>query len=203
MAFNSPNLSFLNYISGNSSQSDTTSLLQQRMAFMNKSSSGKYTMPTIADFNSATNLNQKLRVSVNLAQSVKVQTDALAQTGVTTRATAMAAQAKQAMSALETTVNGIAQDVGADGLKVTRSSIQSGLTTLRQSMVQLANAARKMSATDAQNIANTLKSMDSSAQKIAKTAGLKWSSPLGSTQNTTNTSATTTTTTPRLLDFLT
>lgn len=188
----------------NSSSSDTYSqIVQNNLSFLTKKSNGKYALPTQADFANAKTGASQLSVANKLAQSAQVQTNALMQTGITTRAAAMATQSQQAMNALQTATNTINSESGTKGLKTAQTTISSTLTTLKASMTSLAAATKRMSATDAQTVAAKLKSMDQTAQSIAKTANLKWTSPLANTSNNTVTaSVTVPTSTPRLIDYL-
>lgn len=203
----STNLSLANYLfNQKSGQSESyASILQKNTSFLTRDSNGKLALPTEADFKKAKTPAEQLRVASNLAKAAKVQTDAAAQTGITTRLSDITTQTKQAMDSLKTTVNTIQALTGEDGLKASKSAISSALSTLRSSMQQINQLSRKTNATTRATLQSTLKDMDSAALSLATTAGLKWSSPLSSstTTNQTNKSSTTSSPSSFLVDFLT
>lgn len=198
------NMSLANYLFNNkSSATDSLSTIyQNNISFLTRGQNGKLSLPTMAQFNAAQSPAEQVRIAYNLAKSAQVQTSALAQTGITTRAGDITKAAQQAMSALQTATNSVNMAAGADGLKACAATIGSSLTTLKESMVQLARSAKKMGSSDATSINNTLANMDKTAQSIAKTAGLKWASPFSSAKSTSTQSSSASSNSSRLVDFL-
>lgn len=185
--------------SGSTSLASTlASINQEKTSFLTKNANGKYTLPTLASIDQAATPTEKLKAVSRLASSTKIYTDAAMKTGIVTRLPEMTKQVETIMDGLETAVSSLQQK---GGLKSSRTTIGTTLSTLRTVISQMGKLMDKLPTADAKTVKESLVALDTQANAIAKKCDLKWNAVF-TTKGTATTTETTTKKSNRLLDYL-
>ncbi len=169
-----------------------------------KDSRGKTLIATMADLKAATKPGDKLTIAAQVAESVRLQTDAAIKTGRADRLATMTAQAQQVMDAASAVVDGLKGATSVSGadpaLKSYQAKITKVLTSLAGSLPSLRALTGRASKDVAAKTNDSLKTIDAAAAAVAAAGGINWQAIKKAASTTAGTG--TAATTSRLLDFL-
>jgi len=172
--------------------SDTTSdlftLLSKRSGLATSGASGSKTTLTLDTVNKMTDPEQKIIYAGQIANTLKLSSDAAVRSGNPTRMKDITAQAQKIMTTINDAVTTLqAKDTKAKtgqanaGVKTCQEQIDTALTTLHSILTSVGALADK--AADTKSLADTaaavkttMRELDSTACTIAKLAGTGWKS---------------------------